>query len=879
MSAYSIILITGAYLGLLFLVARWGKGAGNAFIQKHSGYFYGLGLGVYATAWTFYGSIGRAATNGLDFLAIYLGPLMFLPIWWFVMKKIVRISKAQHLNSLSDFITARYGKSWSLGLVVTLLVVMAITPYLALQIKAISFSANVLLDDQATAQVDLDLVSTILLLIFTLIYGIRFAFDASQRSGLIATIGFESTIKVLAAFVGGWVLISGDYTGGSTAIFQRAQDAGMADLFTVQNTNDWWLMLIVSGFAFFLLPRQFQMAVVSNKSEKDLRKALWIVPLFLLLMNFWVVPIALAGNLELPAGSNPDYHFLELAMAHGHPVLPALIFLGGFAACTSMIIVSSSALASMVSSNILLPATLKRNGTARFDLNPIITNRIALVLIFTLAYSYYTFVVQKESLVSIGMISFIGIAQLAPGFLGALFWRRGTSQGVLLGLLVGFGLWLTAFGVPQWLGARSDEMALFGVFENWSPMANITFISLTFNTMVMIGVSLLSTQGPLEKNQAEIFYNIMSIPRYQYDQSPVTSGKITFERLEKMLMRFLPDNMLHETLYKRYTIDRIKPEPFAQAPATVVSYAERLLTQMMGPATSRIVLSREMEGETINTFDIQDILQETKETKQLNVELQEKSDALAKLTEELTRTNEQLQGISIIKDDFLYSVTHELRSPLTAIRAQIEIIRDDAEEMPAEVRNSFLDATIEECVRLTNLISNVLDIEKFESGNQQLSFKKINLKEMTERVMETHWALSVNEGVRMSFSGPESAMVSADEDRLQQVLVNLVSNALKYAEDSLSILIDSVEKKGREYWCIKISDDGPGVPPSDVEHLFEKFYQSRDQTIKKRIGSGLGLAISYNIIKAHGGKLALSSNPPEGPTTFSFTLPKYTHHE
>ena len=878
MNAISVITLTSCYLGLLFLVARWGKGLGRLLIEKYSSYFYGLGLGVYATAWTFYGSIGRAATNGLDFLAIYIGPVLFLPVWWFVMKKVVRISKAQHLNSLSDFITARYGKSWSLGLVVTLLVVMAITPYLALQIKAISSSANVLLSDARTSYIDLDIVATGLLLLFTLIYGVHFSFDANQRNGLIATIGFESIVKVLAAFLGGWVIIQGDFEGGSQ-VFERAEAAGMSELFVIQNPNDWWLMMLVSGFAFFLLPRQFQMAVVSNRSERDLRKALWIVPLFLLLMNFWVVPIALAGNLSLGSDTNPDYHFLSLALAQGYQFLPGIIFLGGLAACTSMIIVSASALSAMVSSNILLPATLKRDGTPRFDLNPIITKRLALVLIFAIAYFYYAFIVQQESLVSIGMISFIGIAQLAPGFLGALFWRRGTSLGVLLGLLVGFGLWLTAFGVPQWLGERSGELALFGVFENWSPMANITFISLAMNSLVMVGVSLMSTQHPLEKSQAEIFYNIMSIPSQHYDRSPVTSGKITFERLEKMLLRFLPDNMMHETLYKRYTIDRIKPEPFKEAPAQVVSYAERLLTQMMGPATARIVLNREMEGDTINTFDIQDILEETRETKKLNRELQEKSDALARLTKELTTANDQLKTISTIKDDFLYSVTHELRSPLTAIRAQIEIIREEGDAMPAEVRANFLDATIEESVRLTHLISNVLDIEKFESGNQQLSLKRLNLKEMIDRVLETHWALALNEGVQISYSGPEHATVNGDSDRMQQVLVNLVSNAIKHADHQIKIALQECSNKGKALWCLELSDDGAGVPESDVPHLFEKFYQSRDQTVKKRLGTGLGLAISHNIIKAHGGQLKLAKNPPEGPTTFSFTLPKINTNE
>ena len=221
MSAYGIIAITGLYLGFLFLVAGWGKGMGRAFLERYSGYFYGLGLGVYATAWTFYGSIGRAATHGLDFLAIYLGPILFLPVWWTAMRKIVRISKAQHLNSLSDFITARYGKNWSLAIVVTLLVVMAITPYLALQIKAISSSANVLLSDDTVAKIDLDLVATLVLLVFTLFYGIRFSFDDGQRFGLIATIGVESIIKVVAAFVGGWIIVR-TQLGGTSQVYESA---------------------------------------------------------------------------------------------------------------------------------------------------------------------------------------------------------------------------------------------------------------------------------------------------------------------------------------------------------------------------------------------------------------------------------------------------------------------------------------------------------------------------------------------------------------------------------------------------------------------------------------------------------------------------------
>lgn len=856
------------YLGVLFFIAQWGKNAGRAFLEKHSAIFYAMGICVYATAWTFYGSIGRAATHGLDFLAIYLGPILFLPVWWTVMRKIIRISKAQHLNSLADFITARYGKSWSLALLTTLLVVMAITPYLALQIKAISSSANVLLNDATAAPIDIDLAATILLFVFALFYGTQFAFDPKQRNGLIATIAFESIVKVIAAFVGGAIIVY-TYFDGPSAIYQESTSVGLSHLLSVQSSSDWMLMLIISGFAFFLLPRQFQMAVVSNRQEIDLRTAVWLIPLFLLLMNWWVVPIALGGNLNLPEGSNPDYYFLNLAL-NSSPVMAGLVFLGGLAASTSMIIVSSSAVASMISNSIIMPLFLNNKNSTGEAITPITAQRISLFIVFTLAFSYHAMIVQKESLVSIGMISFIGIAQLAPGFLAALYWRNATSKGVMAGLSLGFILWLTAFGVPQWLGSRSDELILFNIFEQWSPLANITFISLGLNGLVMSAVSLMDTPSKLERNQAEIFYNILSIEPNLYENSISTSGKITFQRLEKLLFRYLPEELVSETLFRRYTINRINPKPFDTVPSHLISYAERLLTQMMGPATARIALNKEFESETIDLFDIQDILQETRETKKLNTVLKEKSDRLAKLTGELTRANNQLHSMGKLKDDFLYTVTHELRSPLTAIRAQIELLRDE-EEMPKEIRDQFLDSTIEECVRLTSLISNVLDIEKFESGNQQLSLSKVNLRKTLATILDTQLIVAEQEGISIAINGPEEVWTLADDKRITQVIINLLSNAIKYAEKTVEVCFN----EDTENWFVNFIDDGPGVPIDTVPHLFKKFYQSNDQTVKKRVGTGLGLAISENIIKAHKGSIKLTNNTPEGKTTFTFKISKY----
>ena len=299
-----------------------------------------------------------------------------------------------------------------------------------------------------------------------------------------------------------------------------------------------------------------------------------------------------------------------------------------------------------------------------------------------------------------------------------------------------------------------------------------------------------------------------------------------------------------------------------------MSYSERLLTQVIGPVAARIVLHREIEEDSINTFDVQDILQETKATRKLNLALQEKTASLEHMTAQLTAANEQLQTMDALKDDFLYTVTHELRNPLTAIRLQVELVRDDG-DMPESVREQFLDAAIAECERLTHLITTVLDIEKFESGNQQLALAPTDLCAVADGVRKSMQAVADKEGVRVELDCPGSAVVQADAARLQQVFINLLSNAIRYASEAVTI---SVKPCGAG-WCAAVADDGGGVPEQDVPHLFNKFYQSTDQTTKKRVGTGLGLAISHNIIKIHGGELVLASNPPAGPTTFSFTLP------
>ena len=864
-----VLLIIGSYMALLFFIASWAQEKGRVLLSKYRGYLYGLGVAVYCSAWTFYGSIGRAATSGLDFLAIYIGPTLIIPLWWFVTKKTIRISKKHYLNTLSDFLVARYGKNRALGMFVTGLVLMAITPYIALQIKAIASSAAVLLGQQQFRFIDLDVISTVVLFVFTMSYGMRYAFDENKRLGFITAIGFESVVKLLAAFIGGFLIVN-TFLGGSAAVYKSAFDAGFGELMTIRQPRDWFWLSAISALAFVLLPRQFHMSVTSNEDEAHVKKAMWMVPLYLLLINWWVLPVALGGNLQF-GQHNADYHFLNLAIATGSEGLQSLIFLGGFAASTSMIIVSATALGNMLSNNILFPMRIYKQKTALTPTNLMRLRRLSIALVFVLAYMYYKFFVHHESLVSIGIISFLGISQLAPGFFAALFWKRANVKGVVAGLVVGFGLWAIAFALPQW-GAieRQEELWLFNMFSNWNGTSNIAFISLFANTLVMAGVSLFTKQGIIDQNQGALFLNILKISKSKFGQATLVQGEITYGRLETVLKRYMSAVWVEEQLSRKYIIERIKAQPDAVADPAIIGFAELLLTESIGPASARIVLAKEITDEAFNRFDVLDIIQESREVRLLNSELNKRTTSLRKATEELEQANAQLQELSNIKDDFLYTVTHELRSPLTAIRAQSELLLE-MDDMPLEDRKRFMSSTVEECERLTNLISNILDIEKFESGNQQLEFTDVDLVDLVESLIQGYQHLAAQENITLTVSGTgKGQTVHADSSRIKQVFVNLLSNAIKHAKSQVSIEVNYNMNTFR----VNVVDDGQGIRPSDESHLFEKFFQSRDQTIKKRKGTGLGLAISSNIIKAHGGLIWLDQNPPAGPTTFSFTLPK-----
>ncbi|MCX7135371.1 MAG: sodium:solute symporter, partial [Proteobacteria bacterium] len=459
LTGYVIVLASFVYVGLLFAIAYYGDkraDAGRSIIANP--YIYALSLAVYCTSWTFYGSVGRAATSGIGFLPIYLGPTLMAVLWWYVLLKMIRISKANRITSIADFVASRYGKSQLLGGLVTVIAVIGIVPYISLQLKAVSNSFSIILkypaiatpDSQATIPLltDNTFYIALLLAIFTILFGTRHL-DASERhEGLVAAIAFESVVKLLAFVAVGvyatYVLYDG-FADIFTSAIEYPQLAKLLDFggSSVDYTS-WASLTFLSMLAIMFLPRQFQIAVVENVDERHLNKAVWLFPLYLLIINIFVLPITFAGMMHFPAGNvDADTFVLNLPIAQQQSLLTLTVFIGGLAAATGMVIVETIALSTMVCNNLVMPLLLRLNMLhlhKRADHSSLIVGirRGAIVGVLMLGYAYFRLAGEAYALVSIGLISFAAVAQFAPAILGGMFWKGATRLGAICGLLAGF---------------------------------------------------------------------------------------------------------------------------------------------------------------------------------------------------------------------------------------------------------------------------------------------------------------------------------------------------------------------------------------------------------------------------------------------------------
>jgi Na+/proline symporter/signal transduction histidine kinase len=911
----NILFFSFAYVGLLFVIAYYGDkraDAGRSIISNP--YIYALSLAVYCTAWTFYGSVGLASSSGLSFLTIYLGPTLMVTLGWTVMRKIIRISKVHRITSIADFIASRYGKSSTLGGVVTIIAVVGVIPYIAVQIKSIS--ATFFLINQypkisvsstfANISVlgDTAFYVALMLAVFAILFGTRHLDAAERHEGLVAAIAFESIIKLVAFLAVGLFVTYGLYNGFADLFEKARRFSDLQSALTIGSPKqsypffeelltinaggftyiDWGMHIFLSMMAILLLPRQFQVVVVENVNEEHLKKAIWLFPLYLLAINIFVLPVAFAGMLQFADGSiDADTFVLTLPIAGKQQLLALFVCLGGVSAATGMVIVETIALSTMICNDLVMPVLLRlpiqaMSRSSELTGLLLFIRRGSIILVLMLGYAYFHFLGGFYALVSIGLMSFTAVAQFSPALIGGIFWKGGTRSGAISGLIAGFAVLTYTIFLPSLVqvGLIHQDFVTAGPFgiqllkpyqlfglQHFNPVSHAAFWSILVNVSFYIAVSVLGRPRAIEHTQAALFVDVFKYSG-ETGGSLFRRGTVNLPDLRSLLSRFLGKTKADEELAGYAQKHNINWDDHTTADADLVGHAEKLLTGAVGSASARIMVSSVVKEEPLGIDEVLNILDETRQVIAYSRELE-------KATAELKEANIRLQELDRLKDDFISTVTHELRTPLTAVRSLAEILHAHPKIDPERLEN-FTGIIIKESERLIRLISQILDYEKMESAKLDWVIASLDLKEVVNDAVISTQQLIFDKNITLDLDLAEDVPpVSGDGDRLVQVMVNLISNAVKFCDPDRGMIVVRL-RVADHHLRVEVHDNGLGIKPEDQTKVFEPFRQIKNPTLGRPTGTGIGLTITKRIIDFHHGRIWVDSEPGKG-TIFSFELP------
>lgn len=594
----TVLALSLAYLGLLFAVAYFGdRYARDWSSSSVAPAVYGLSLAIYCTSWTFYGAVGRAATSGVDFILIYTGPALVVTLGYPMVAKMVRAAKQHNVTSIADFLASRYGKSRAVGVTATLFATVGVLPYIALQLQAVSSTFRTIaeptrwIDDQpGVVHTDTSLIVAALMAVFTILFGVRHVQASEQHRGMMLAIAFESVVKLLALMAVGPFVLWFLFDGAGDMIERVQQAPALTERLTREGSPlTWIVMSLLSAMAFLCLPRQFHVAVVEHGHPASLKTARWLFPIYLVLINLFVVPIAAAGLLLLGPQASPDLYVLQLPLASGQHWLSAFVFIGGLSAATSMVIVACMALSGMIGNELVMPYLLRRQAGVARDMGPLVVfvRRAAVVLILMAGYAYERIISGYLPLASIGLISFCAVANFAPGLVLGLYWRGAHRFGVVAGLVGGFLVWLYALLLPTLRqGAGGGQVAPLKPYLP-EPLAELDavlqgfLVCIAVNTLLLVGVSLLARPIGRDREQADAFVlgaeRAGEGPEPPSGRTPADAARV--EELRQLLARFVGVERAARALAGELSID------------AALTRTERVLSGTLGAASARVIVA------------------------------------------------------------------------------------------------------------------------------------------------------------------------------------------------------------------------------------------------------------------------------------------------
>ncbi|MDI7862300.1 hybrid sensor histidine kinase/response regulator [Rhizobiaceae bacterium n13] len=642
---WAIIASAIVYLLLLFAVASYGDRRSRMIGASNSGrpIVYAFSLAIYCTSWTYFGGVGLAANRGLEFTAIYIGPILVFTLGMPVLRRIIELAKAEKLTSVADFIAARYGKNSTVASIVALISLVGAVPYIALQLKAVSNSVAAMVDpsDYGIGNgnlyfIDLPLTVTLVLALFAIMFGTRHTDATEHQDGLILAIAMESVVKLVALCTVGicvvWVLFDGPADLWARAV---VNDKVMQALTYETPVSRWLTLIVLSAFAIILLPRQFHVTVVENRTAKELRLAGILLPLYLIAINLFVLPIAIAGVLTFGGNGNADLYVLQLPLAGEMPIVSLITFIGGFSAATAMVIVASVALSIMISNDIVMPFFLRQKLNSRreqsndFAKTLLRIRRTAIFAVMLLGYAYYRSTDSSTGLASIGLLSFAAIAQMVPSLFGGLLWRRANARGAIAGLTVGFVIWayllfLPSLGGPDYSYVSSAVLGFIfpgsTVFNSpdADPLVNATVLSLLANTGAFIIGTLSRNPKPVERIQSGIF-----VKRHSRTQFATRGWKtrVSVGDLKISIARYLGEERMRRSFnsYERSSGKRLEDDQ--PADMALIHFSEQLLGSAIGSSSARLVLSLILQKAEDTSADTAWLLDQASEALQYNQDM------------------------------------------------------------------------------------------------------------------------------------------------------------------------------------------------------------------------------------------------------------------
>jgi Na+/proline symporter len=913
-----VLLAILLYVGLLFAAALWTErrvAAGKNPVDNPL--VYSLSLAVYCTAWTYYGSVGKAATSGYLFLAIYLGPTLAVPFWWFTLRRLVRIKNLFHVTSLADLISLRYGKSRGLAALATLLVLMGITPYLALQLKAVISTFSILTTSDAEmllyrylglelgwAQANLGALVCLLMIVFTIAFGARRLDPTERHPGMIMAVALECMVK-LVAFLAVGIFVTYQVHGGFQDVFAAfAAQPHLNEFLSTGGSGssylEWLSYLLLSLCAVFFLPRQFHVAVVENYRERHIATAMWMFPLYMLLINLFVAPLAMAGLLAGYPVSQADNFVLRLPLDLGQGWLALLAFLGGFSAASGMVIIGSLALATMVGNHLILPL-LERVPPLAFLRRRLLALRwLTIALVVLAGYWFERQVGESYFLVNMGLISFAAMAQFAPAALGGLFWRRGSRVGALWGLGAGTLIWVYTMLVPAfarsgWLaaspaGARMPSLSWltqgpwglellaperFLGAPALDPLTGSVFWSLCFNAGLYVLGSLLFPPEPAERKLAEELAEIMSPAGRAAGLGPGEAVSVLQEKLDALalvLEQYLPpaesQALLAQCLRQLGLEDRQRLSVLQLADLS--GRVETALAGSIGTAAAHAALSRAAifnleESEALSRAYAGLLASLRLSPLELRRRLdyhQAREQLFKRENELLVRSRQLFQEKLTSLDRLARSVAHEIRNPVTTIGGLTQRLLSQA---GAEGRDTKY---------LAKILAGVQDLEKIVREVRAYAdlpapqVVRQDLGAFLGEVAADYRQQAEAAGVRLVLAGlagqAERVHTQFDPFLLERALKVLVDNSLEAMPQGGDLRLTlSVDE---DTAAIEVADTGPGITAEDLPYLFDPFFSTKAEAV------GMSLAIARRIASDHQGDLVAVSHQGKG-AIFKLTLP------